>query len=73
MDYRISRSFHSVSDLLINAAYTKRFDLVLAYIDAHLEGDLSVKTLSQVANFRRFTSIDNSPRSSACQFHAMYN
>jgi AraC family transcriptional regulator len=43
-----------VSDLLSNAAYTKRFDLVLAYIDANLEGDLSVKTLSQVANFSAF-------------------
>jgi AraC family transcriptional regulator len=43
-----------VTDLLINAAYTKRFDLVLAYIDANLEGDLSVKTLSQVANFSAF-------------------
>jgi AraC family transcriptional regulator len=43
-----------VSDLLSNAAYTKRFDLVLAYIDANLEGDLSVKMLSQVANFSAF-------------------
>ncbi len=43
-----------MSDLLSNAAYTKRFDLVLAYIDANLEGDLSVKTLSQVANFSAF-------------------
>lgn len=38
-----------MSDLPGNAAYTKRFDAVLAYIDANLEGDLSVKTLSQVA------------------------
>lgn len=37
-----------------NAAYTQRFDTVLAYIDAHLEGDLSVETLSQVANFSPF-------------------
>lgn len=43
-----------MSDLLSNAAYTKRFDPVLAYIDANLEGDLSVKTLSQVANFSAF-------------------
>ena len=43
-----------MSDLPSNAAYTKRFDLVLAYIDANLEGDLSVKTLSQVANFSAF-------------------
>ena len=43
-----------MSDLLSNAAYTKRFDLVLAYIDANLEGDLSVKMLSQVANFSAF-------------------
>ncbi|KQV13585.1 AraC family transcriptional regulator [Pseudomonas sp. Root329] len=43
-----------MSDLLSNAAYTKRFDLVLAYIDANLGGDLSVKMLSQVANFSAF-------------------
>ena len=41
-------------DLPSNAAYTKRFNAVLAYIDANLEGDLSVKTLSQVANFSAF-------------------
>lgn len=41
-------------DLPSNAAYTKRFDRVLAYIDANLEGDLSVNTLSQVANFSAF-------------------
>jgi AraC family transcriptional regulator len=35
-------------------AYTKRFDTVLAHIDTHLEGDLSVDTLSRVANFSRF-------------------
>jgi AraC family transcriptional regulator len=46
-----------------NFAYTKRFNAVLAYIDANLEGDLSVKTLSHVRTFRRFTSIGNSPRS----------
>jgi AraC family transcriptional regulator len=43
-----------VPDLPSNAAYTKRFDRVLAYIDANLEGDLSVNTLSQVANFSAF-------------------
>jgi AraC family transcriptional regulator len=37
-----------------HSAYTKRFDAVLAYIDDNLEGDLSVKTLSQVANFSVF-------------------
>ncbi|MGV8918816.1 MAG: AraC family transcriptional regulator [Pseudomonas sp.] len=41
-------------DMLTNAAYTKRFNTVLAYIDANLEGDLTVKTLSQVANFSAF-------------------
>lgn len=41
-------------DLPPNAAYTQRFSAVLAYIDANLEGDLSVKTLSQVANFSVF-------------------
>lgn len=35
-------------------AYTRRFDAVLAYIGANLEGDLSVKTLSRVANFSAF-------------------
>jgi AraC-like DNA-binding protein len=37
-----------------NVAYTKRFNAVLAYIDANLEGDLSVKALSHVANFSAF-------------------
>ncbi|WP_433884665.1 AraC family transcriptional regulator [Pseudomonas vranovensis] len=41
-------------DLPPNAAYTQRFSAVLAYIDANLEGDLSVRTLSQVANFSVF-------------------
>jgi hypothetical protein len=36
-------------------AYTQRFNAVLAYIDANLEGDLSVKTLSGVANFSAFS------------------
>nr|WP_218170129.1 AraC family transcriptional regulator [Pseudomonas costantinii] len=35
-------------------AYTTRFNAVLAYIDANPEGDLSVKTLSHVANFSEF-------------------
>ena len=38
----------------IPTAYAKRFDAVLAYIDSHLEGDLSVKTLSEVAHFSAF-------------------
>lgn len=56
-----------MTDLLINAAYTKRFDVVLAYIDANLEDDLSVKILSQVANFsvyhfhRQFTAFVGVP------------
>ncbi|PNG35634.1 AraC family transcriptional regulator [Pseudomonas protegens] len=41
-------------DLSINAAYAKRFNAVLAYINENLEGDLSVKTLSRVANFSEF-------------------
>jgi AraC family transcriptional regulator len=35
-------------------AYTKRFETVLAYIDANLEGDLSVDALSRIANFSKF-------------------
>ncbi|WP_321888452.1 AraC family transcriptional regulator [Paraburkholderia bannensis] len=35
-------------------AYTKRFEDTLAYIDANLEGDLSVGALSQIANFSKF-------------------
>ncbi|WP_314410308.1 AraC family transcriptional regulator [Pseudomonas kuykendallii] len=38
----------------IPTAYGKRFDAVLAYIDDHLEGDLSLKTLSEVAHFSAF-------------------
>lgn len=34
--------------------YTARFTAVLAYIEANLEGDLSVKTLSQVAHFSTY-------------------
>lgn len=41
-------------DLPSNAAYTQRFNAVLTYIEANLEGDLSVKALSQVANFSAF-------------------
>ncbi len=37
-----------------NDAYVRRFDAVLAYIDAHLDGDLSVRTLSEVAYFSEF-------------------
>ncbi len=43
-----------MSDLPLPSAYTRRFDAVLAYIDANLDGDLSVKTLSQVASFSVF-------------------
>lgn len=35
-------------------AYTLRFEKVLAYIDANLEGDLSIDALSRVANFSKF-------------------
>ena len=37
-----------------NTAYAKRFNAVLSYIDANLDGDLSVKVLSQVAHFSVF-------------------
>ncbi|WP_018913874.1 hypothetical protein [Thiomonas sp. FB-6] len=30
------------------AAYARRFDAVLAYIDAHLDGDLSVQALEWI-------------------------
>jgi AraC family transcriptional regulator len=43
-----------VSDMPTHLAYSTRFNAVLAYIDANLEGDLSVSTLSQVANFSVF-------------------
>lgn len=43
-----------MSDMPTNAAYAKRFNVVLAYIDANLEGVLSVKALSRVANFSEF-------------------
>ena len=36
------------------AAYARRFDAVLVYIESHLDGDLSVQTLSGVANFSAF-------------------
>lgn len=35
-------------------AYAKRFEAVLAYIDRHLEGDLSVAALSRIAHFSAF-------------------
>ena len=34
--------------------YAKRFEAVLAYIEANLEGDLSVDALSRIANFSKF-------------------
>ncbi|MFY1667262.1 AraC family transcriptional regulator [Pseudomonas sp. Pseu.R1] len=43
-----------MSDVLHNPTYGKRFEAVLAYIDTHLEGDLSVSTLSRIANFSTF-------------------
>jgi AraC-like DNA-binding protein len=36
------------------AAYARRFDAVVEYIDDHLDGDLSVDALSRVANFSAF-------------------
>jgi AraC family transcriptional regulator len=36
------------------AAYTKRFETVLAYVEANLDGDLSVEALSRVASFSKF-------------------
>lgn len=43
-----------MSDNPIPIGYAKRFDAVLAYIDATLDGDLSVKALSERANFSAF-------------------
>jgi AraC family transcriptional regulator len=43
-----------VPELPNDYAYKKRFDAVLAYIDVNLEGDLSIRTLSHVANFSAF-------------------
>jgi transcriptional regulator GlxA family with amidase domain len=57
---RLTRSFRPVPDN--PTAYAKRFDAVLAYIEGHLEGDLSVNTLNEVAHFsvyhfhRQFTA-----------------
>lgn len=54
-------------DIPTHRAYTRRFDAVLAYIEAHLEEDLSVRKLSQVANFsvyhfhRQFTAFAGVP------------
>ncbi|ROM83358.1 AraC family transcriptional regulator [Pseudomonas brassicacearum] len=41
-------------DMPNHHAYLKRFNAVLAYIEANLEADLSVNALSQVANFSAF-------------------
>jgi AraC family transcriptional regulator len=43
-----------VPELPNDFAYKKRFDAVLAYIDANLQGDLSIRMLSHVANFSAF-------------------
>lgn len=43
-----------MTDLPRSPTYAKRFEAVLAYIDSHLEGDLSVNALSRVANFSAF-------------------
>jgi AraC family transcriptional regulator len=43
-----------LTDLPRSPTYAKRFEAVLAYIDSHLEGDLSVNALSRVANFSAF-------------------
>ncbi|MFM0393036.1 AraC family transcriptional regulator [Paraburkholderia phytofirmans] len=42
------------TDNVTSAAYKKRFESMLAYIDANLEGDLSVDVLSRIANFSKF-------------------
>ncbi|RKP43932.1 helix-turn-helix domain-containing protein [Pararobbsia silviterrae] len=42
------------TDAVAPAAYTRRFDAILAYIDANLDGDLSVETLSGIAHFSKF-------------------
>lgn len=43
-----------MTDSQHNPTYAKRFEAVLAYIDSHLEGDLSVNALSRIANFSAF-------------------
>jgi len=43
-----------VTDSEYSPAYAKRFEAVLAYIDTHLDGELSVNTLSRIANFSAF-------------------
>ncbi|NWL09101.1 AraC family transcriptional regulator [Pseudomonas hunanensis] len=43
-----------MTDSQHNPTYAKRFQAVLAYIDSHLEGDLSVNALSRIANFSAF-------------------
>ncbi|QIE29334.1 HTH-type transcriptional activator RhaR (plasmid) [Caballeronia sp. SBC1] len=42
------------TDAVAPAAYARRFDAVLAYIDANLDGDLSVDLLSRIAHFSKF-------------------
>ncbi|KLU27653.1 hypothetical protein EOS_03300 [Caballeronia mineralivorans PML1(12)] len=42
------------TDAVAPAAYARRFDAVLAYIDANLDGDLSVDVLSRIAHFSKF-------------------
>lgn len=43
-----------MTDIQPSPAYARRFEAVLAYIDSHLEGDLSVNALSQIANFSAY-------------------
>ncbi|WP_028632539.1 AraC family transcriptional regulator [Pseudomonas parafulva] len=43
-----------MTDQKLLAKYAKRFDAVLAHIDGHLDGDLSVETLSRLANFSAY-------------------
>ena len=43
-----------MTDLQHSPTYAKRFEAVLAYIDNHLEDDLSVNALSRIANFSAF-------------------
>ncbi|GLO46540.1 AraC family transcriptional regulator [Pseudomonas putida] len=43
-----------MTDSQHNPTYANRFEAVLAYIDSHLEGDLSVNALSRIAHFSAF-------------------
>ncbi|MCU0122804.1 AraC family transcriptional regulator [Pseudomonas vlassakiae] len=43
-----------MTDIHPSPAYARRFEAVLAYIDSHLEGDLSVNALSRIANFSAY-------------------